>query len=75
MEFDIKFWIQILVYAGTFGTMYGSFKTTLDYLEKKMDKHNDMQNRLAVAENSLKSVHHRLDELKEELKEVKEHED
>ena len=74
MELDIKFWIQILIYAVTFGTMYGSFKTKLDYLEKKMDKHNDMQNRLAVAENSLKSAHHRLDDLKEELKEVKEHE-
>ena len=61
MEFDIQFWLQILIYAVTFGTMYGSFKTKLDYLEKKMDKHNRLQDLMAVVEQSVKSAHHRLD--------------
>lgn len=39
----------------------------LGELEKKMDKHNNVVERLAVAENSLKSAHHRIDEIKEEL--------
>ena len=33
-DFDLQFWIQMSVYAISFGVMYGSFKTKLDYLEK-----------------------------------------
>ncbi len=35
MKIDMQFLIQMFVYAITFGTMYGNFKTKLDYLEKK----------------------------------------
>ena len=37
----------------------------LTQLEKKVDKHNNLVERMAVAESSLKSAHHRIDEIKE----------
>lgn len=47
---SIEFWVQIIVYAITFGTTVGIFKTRLDYLEKKMDKHNQVQDRVTILE-------------------------
>ena len=35
----------------------------LDQLEEKMDRHNNLVERMAVAENSLKVEHRRIDEL------------
>lgn len=35
----------------------------LDQLEEKMDRHNSLVERMAVAENSLKVEHRRIDEL------------
>ena len=66
--FDAKFWVQLVVYVATFSYMWGNVKTRLDVLEKKMDKHNQMQDRLAVVESSLSSVHHRVDELREDIR-------
>lgn len=67
MTLDVQFWLQILIYALSFGAMWGNFSTRLNYLEKKMDKHNDLQSRMAVVEASAKSAHHRLDEMHEEV--------
>lgn len=36
-------------------------------LEKKVEKHNNLVERMALVEASAKSAHHRLDELHEEL--------
>ena len=36
----------------------------IDELTKEVEKHNSVVERMAVVENSLKSVHHRIDELK-----------
>ncbi len=66
MQFTTEFWIQIIIYALTFGAMYGTVRTKLQYLEKKMDKHNSVQERLIMAEQSVRSAHHRIDELREE---------
>lgn len=74
MEIDLKFCVQILIYALSFGVVYGSFKTKLDYLEKKMDKHNQLQDRMVVVEQSVKSAHRRLDDLKQDVKEEFRHE-
>ena len=35
----------------------------IDDLTKKVEKHNNVVERMAVAENSIKSAHHRIDEL------------
>lgn len=36
----------------------------IDELTKEIEKHNSVVERMAVVENSLKSAHHRIDELK-----------
>ena len=63
MSFNLEFWIQILIYAVTFGITFGDFRARIKILEKKMDIHNRLQDRMAVVEQSTKSAHHRIDEL------------
>ena len=40
-------------------------------LEKKVEKHNGVIERTYICEESLKSAHHRLDELREEVNNVR----
>lgn len=63
-----EFWVQMVVYAVSLGSFGGVVLTRLNYLDKKMDVHNKMQDRLARAETSVKSAHHRLDELRDDIK-------
>jgi hypothetical protein len=58
-----EFWIQIVIYAVSFGTVFGTFRTRLNYMEKKLDKHNNFAERVIALEQSTKSAHHRLDRL------------
>ena len=60
--------IQIAVYLVTFGTFAGTVLTRLNNIEKKMDKHNGVIERTFKCEESLKSAHHRIDELREVIK-------
>lgn len=39
----------------------------IDQLEKKVEKHNSLVERMVVVEQSTKSAHHRLDELTREM--------
>jgi hypothetical protein len=39
----------------------------IDQLEKKVDKHNCLVERMVVVEQSTKSAHHRLDHLEKEV--------
>lgn len=68
-EFWVSLLISLLVYGVSFGVFYGTVMTRLRYLEEKMDVHNKLQDRMVVVEQSAKSAHHRLDDLKEEIKE------
>jgi len=68
-QFDAQFWIQIVVYAVSFGTFYGKMTTELKYMKEKLDKHNSFQDRLTKVESSSESVHLRLDEIREHIKE------
>lgn len=70
-QLGIEFWIQIIVYALSFGTAFGMFKTKIDYIEKKLDKHNNFIERVFKVEESTKSAHHRIDELRDDFKEEK----
>lgn len=72
MELNLQFWIQIIIYALSFGCVYGKFSTRLNYLEKKMDKHNQLQDRMVAVEASAKQAHHRIDELREEVRDEEE---
>jgi hypothetical protein len=58
-----EFWIQIVIYAVSFGTVFGTFRTRLNYMEKKLDKHNNFAERVISLEQSVKSAHHRLDRI------------
>lgn len=42
----------------------------IEQLEKKVEKHNNLVERMTVVEQSTKSAHHRLDELTEEVHHV-----
>lgn len=58
---------------GTFGGILVSGKLTnyrLEMLEQKVQKHNNMVERLYKVEDSAKSAHHRIDELRRDMKEV-----
>ena len=70
-QFDTSFWVQILVYAVTFAATWGSVTQRRKMLEQKVDKHNIVVERLAVAERDLKSAWKQIDEIKEDIKEEK----
>ncbi len=58
-----EFWVQMVVYAVSIGSFAGVILTKINYLEKKMDKHNGLVERMIIVEQSTKSAHHRLDEI------------
>ena len=70
-QFDTSFWVQILVYAVTFAATWGSVTQRLKMLEQKVDKHNNVVERMAITEQSLKSAWEQIDEIKEDIKEEK----
>lgn len=45
----------------------GHFEEKLSTLEKKQDKHNNIIERVYHLEDSTKSAHHRIDEVREEI--------
>ena len=45
-----EFWVQLLIYAISIGSFAGVVLTKLAYLEKKMDKHNSLVEKVAVLE-------------------------
>lgn len=63
----------IVILISTLGSLIGTFsgivvssKLTayrLEQLEKKVNKHNNLVERMALAESSLRSVHKRIDEI------------
>ena len=58
------------------GTLFGSLagimtankmsSYRIEQLEKKVEKHNNLVERMTIVEQSTKSVHHRLDELRKQ---------
>lgn len=62
--FSTEFWIQIVIYAVSFATAWGSMTTRIKQLEQKVDKHNNVIERVYKVEESTKSAHHRIDEIK-----------
>ena len=66
----------IVAVLSMFGTAFGSIigvmtanklsNYRIEQLEKKVEKHNNLCDRMIIVEQSVKSAHHRLDELAEE---------
>ena len=45
-EFWIGLLIQLVVYGVSIGAIYGTIKTRLNYIEAKLDKHNNVVERV-----------------------------
>ena len=58
--------ITVIVQALYLAYKIGMLEEKLNMLEKKQDKHNNQIERMVRAEDSAKSVHHRIDGLKRE---------
>ena len=54
--------ITALGISSRIGTFNGVVTTKIEYLEKKMDRHNQLIERMYVVEESAKVAHHRIDE-------------
>ena len=63
MEFSAEFWIQMVVYGISIGSLAGTILTRLKQIEKKQDKHNGLVERMVAVEKDVKSAHHRINEL------------
>lgn len=71
--------LALIAFAGTLVGTFGGILTAnrlsnyrIEQLEKKVEKHNNLVERMVVVENSVKSAHHRIDDfgnrlLREEL--------
>ena len=60
MNFSPEFAVQIATYIGTFGIVYGGLSARLRELEKKMDKHNSLIERMYAVEGKVESACDRL---------------
>lgn len=57
--------------VGTFGGIFASvnlIKYRIEQLEKKVEKHNNVIERMAIAENNIKNIFHHIENIEEELK-------
>ncbi|NBH83459.1 hypothetical protein D3Z56_11210 [Lachnospiraceae bacterium] len=71
-EFWIGLLIQLVVYGVSIGVIYGTVKTRLNYIEAKLDKHNNVVERVykletdqEVLQERQKVANHRIDDLEE----------
>jgi len=53
----------MIITIGTLAATFGGILARIKSLEKKMDKHNNLVERLTRTEECAKSAHHRIDEL------------
>lgn len=72
-DFWIGLIIQLVVYGVSIGVIYGTVKTRLNYIEQKLDKHNNVAERVykleqdqAVIINKQKVADHRIHDLETE---------
>ena len=61
-EFWIGLLIQLVVYGVSIGAIYGTIKTRLNYIEAKLDKHNNVVERVYKLEKQ-EVANHRIKDL------------
>lgn len=66
--------LALIAFAGTLVGTFGGILTAnklsnfrIEQLEKKVEKHNNLVERMFAVESSVKSAHHRIDELREDF--------
>lgn len=71
-DFWIGLLIQLVVYGVSIGVIYGTMKTRLNYIEQKLDKHNNVVERVykletdqEVLRERQKVTNHRIEDLEE----------
>ncbi|MCD8391541.1 MAG: hypothetical protein LUD03_06860 [Firmicutes bacterium] len=78
MEYMVEIIIAFIAFAGTLlgsllancksqavaGEQIKGIKDDINVLSNRVDKHNNLVERMAVAENTIKSQQHQIDELK-----------
>ena len=64
---DLVFTGDIVIYLLSLAAMWGGVLVRIKSLEKKMDKHNGIVEKVACAERDIKSICHRIDDLEEVL--------
>ena len=64
-------WIQIIAYAVSIGCVYGGISARLKSLEKKVDKHNNVIERMYKAEGRIDTLERHLADEEKELEELK----
>ena len=52
------------IFIGGLATSIKFIESQIKRLEKKQDKHNNLIERMAIVEQSVKSAHHRIDDIK-----------
>lgn len=57
-----QLWIQIVAYAVSIGCLYGAISTRLRELEKKVDRHNHLVDRMYQAEMKIRLMEERMEE-------------
>mgnify|MGYP003397437868 CR=1 FL=1 len=65
-QFSGEFWMQLVLYGLSIGVIYGGVRVQLKDLAEKVNKHNNLIERMYRVEESAKSAHKRIDELREE---------
>ena len=62
--------VGLLSLMGTLATVFMGNRLVIfriEQLEKKVEKHNNLVERMAVVEQDVKSAHHRIDEVQKEM--------
>ncbi len=59
--------LQIIIYIVSAAFTAGTILWRIKELEKKVDKHNGLVERMVKVEESAKSAHHRIDEIRKEV--------
>ncbi len=63
MSVDTQFLVQMLIYSLSFGVFYGTTTIRLKNLEQKMDKHNNVIERIYSLEEHSKSMSEKINEI------------
>lgn len=69
-EFWIGLLIQLVVYGVSIGAIYGTIKTRLNYIEAKLDKHNNVVERVYKLEKDQAVLDERQDEANHRIKDL-----
>ncbi len=68
MQLSVEFWIQITVYGVSIGSFAGVVLTKLKYLDKKVERYNNLGERIVKIEQSNRYAHNRISDLVEDFK-------